>query len=323
MFRKAERRRKLLRCALVGPAGSGKTFSALELACGLGRPVAVIDTERGSSELYANRCEFDVLVLEPPYTIQKYLEAMNAAKQAGYQVLVIDQISHAWAGEGGLLDVHDVKTKADPKRNSYTAWRDVTPLHNKFIEAMLAYPGHLIATMRAKTAYEIVEDGGKKKPVKIGMAPVQREGMDYEFDVVFDLSVDGHYATASKDRTSLFDEQTFRPSRDTGEKLLAWLNSGVEAPEAEQTPGEDPLGVPPKNDPPPAKPKDTDAQAKARVQLGQWMLEDCDGDDARIIARLSEWCQRDVASVADLNIDELRHCWTQAGGKDRASGKAA
>lgn len=225
LFKKAERKQAKLRLGLVGPAGSGKTFSALQIAGGLGGKVAVIDTERGSASLYSDLLDFDVAEMDPPYTIKKYIDYIQEAEKAGYNVIILDSITHAWAGEGGLLEQVDNAAKAN-RGNSYVAWRNVTPQHNRFIDTMLNCQAHLIATMRSKTEYVLEEnDKGKQVPKKVGMAPIQREGMDYEFTVVFDLSQD-HIATASKDRTSLFDGQAFTPSKDTGRQLKEWLESG-------------------------------------------------------------------------------------------------
>ena len=229
-FRKAERRKAKLRLGIVGPAGSGKTYSALLIAKGLGGRVAVIDTENGSADLYANVMEYDVCTLEAPYTVQKYLTAIDEAEKAGYETLIIDSLTHAWAGEGGLLDQQGKIADAG-RGNSYTAWRQITPLHNRLVEAMLTSKCHVIATMRSKTEYVLeADDKGRQVPKKVGMAPVQREGMDYEFTTVFDLSLT-HNATVSKDRTSLFDGQIFKPDEKTGKALLEWLESGADVPE--------------------------------------------------------------------------------------------
>ena len=230
MFQKAERKKARLRLALCGPAGSGKTYSALLIAQGLGGKIALIDTEHESGSLYADLCEFDTASLTPPYTPEKYRNAIAAAEAAGYSVLIIDSFSHAWAGEGGLLDMHDKAAAAMRSGNSFTAWREITPQQNALVEAVLGARLHVIATLRTKTAYDLVDDGnGKKKPVKIGLAPVQREGVDYEFTCVFDMSIDSHVATASKDRTRLFDGKHFTPGIETGQALVNWLETGVDA----------------------------------------------------------------------------------------------
>lgn len=228
MFRKAERKQAKLRLALCGPSGSGKTYSALLIARGLapeGR-IALVDTEAGSGELYAEMTAYDVAPLRAPYTPSRYIEVIEAAGAAGYDVLIIDSLSHAWAGEGGVLELHDRAAAA--VKNSFAAWREVTPQHNALVEAILKAPLHIIVTMRTKTAYEVVDEGGKKKPVKIGLAPVQRDGLEYEFTLVMDLSIQGHIATAAKDRTRLFDGQHFRPDASTGETLREWLSTGID-----------------------------------------------------------------------------------------------
>lgn len=231
MFQKATRKKAKLRLALIGPSGSGKTYSALELATGLGGRIALIDTERGSGDLYADRFVYDTLQLEPPFTPQKYIAAIEAAQKEGYSVVIIDSLSHAWAGEGGILDIHDNATKSSRSANGYMAWKDVTPQHERIINAILGASLHVIGTIRTKTAYEVVEDErGKKAPKRIGLAPIQRQGMEYEFTCVLDLAVDSHVASASKDRTGMFDGQNFVITERTGEQLLAWLDAGDEPP---------------------------------------------------------------------------------------------
>jgi len=235
-FHKAIRKQAKLRLALSGPSGSGKTYSALLIAQGLapeGR-IALLDTERGSGELYSHLADYDIATLTPPYTPDRYIQLIRQAEQAGYAVLIIDSLSHAWTGQGGVLDMHE-KAATAARGNSWAAWREVTPAHNALVEAMLGANLHLIATLRTKTAYDVTDDNGKKKPVKVGLAPVQREGMEYEFSLLLDLTVDSHIASAAKDRTSLFDGQHFTPGVATGAALLEWLDSGIDPVAASQT----------------------------------------------------------------------------------------
>ena len=227
-FRKAERKKAKLRLGITGPAGSGKTYSALLVAFGLGGKIAMIDTENGSGDLYSSLGDYDICSISAPYEVKKYLAAIHEAEQAGYDIIIIDSLSHAWSGEGGLLDMQGKIAASSRSGNSYAAWREVTPWHNKLIDAMLSSPAHIIATMRSKTEYVQAEnERGYKEIRKVGLAPVQRDGMDYEFGVVFDLSAN-HFATVSKDRTSIFDGQIFALSQDTGRTLREWLDSGVD-----------------------------------------------------------------------------------------------
>ncbi len=230
-FRKAERRKAKLRLGITGPAGSGKTMSALLIAGGLVdgnySKVGIIDTENGSADLYVNSDasgsrigEYNVLALTPPFEASKYIQAIKIAEEAGMEVVILDSITHAWAGEGGFLDKQG--KIADKGGNSFAAWRTVTPEHNRFIDAMLQSKIHVIATMRSKT--EHVFEGGKVR--KLGMAPVARDGMEYEFTVVFDMD-QAHNATPTKDRTSLFDTKIFKPTTETGKTLLNWLETGA------------------------------------------------------------------------------------------------
>ncbi len=188
----------------------------------------MIDTENGSGDLYAEMCDYDVNTLTAPYSIQKYLTAIHEAEELGYDVLIIDSLSHAWAGEGGLLDVHEQLAASSKSGNTYSAWRKITPMHNRLIDAMLMSNCHIIATMRSKTDYaQLQNEKGRTEIRKVGLAPVQRDGMDYEFTVVFDLGME-HTVTVSKDRTGLFDRQVFTITKDTGRILNDWLNSGAE-----------------------------------------------------------------------------------------------
>ena len=230
MFKKAEKKKSKLRLAIEGAASSGKTYSGLILATSIGKKVAVIDTENGSASLYSDDFDFDVRELEPPYTPERYIEGIKAAEAAGYDVILIDSISHEWNGEGGCLDIVN-----NIGGNSYTAWGKVTPRHDKFINAILRSSAHVICTMRSKAAYDTgKDDRGKMTIEKKGTAPIQREGLDYEFTIVFDLN-QNHYAVATKDRTKMFDNKDFKITPETGEQIIKWLNSGIEAAPDEKT----------------------------------------------------------------------------------------
>lgn len=224
-IRKAERKKAKLRLGIAAPSGAGKTYGALLLAFGIGGKIGLIDTEHGSGDLYADLGDYDIVGIEAPYTVAKYQQAIKAFEAAGYTTIIIDSLSHAWAGDGGLLDKQG--KIADRGTNSFAAWRTITPEHNALVDAMLQSPCHIIATMRAKQEYVLeTNDKGKQTPKKVGMAPVQREGMEYEFTVMLDVDMN-HVASASKDRTSLFDGQFFKLSHDTGKTLLAWLETGT------------------------------------------------------------------------------------------------
>ena len=232
VIRKAERRKSKLRLALVGPTGSGKSFSALQLAFGLGTKVGMVDTEHGSGDLYADLGDYDVITLEPPYSVAKYRDAIRAFEDAGYDTIIVDSLSHAWSGEGGLLDKQGQLENSGKYRNSFATWREITPEHNKLVEQMLGSPAHIIATMRTKTEYVVEKDDrGKNSVRKLGLSPVQRDGVEYEFTLVMDVT-ENHFARASKDRTSLFDGWSDRIGRQTGKMLRQWLDTGADAARA-------------------------------------------------------------------------------------------
>lgn len=222
-FTKATKEQAKLRLAVFGPSGSGKTFSALRIATGLGGNIAFIDTERGSASKYADRFNFDVLEL-PNKLIGTYVEAIDAAAKAGYPVLIIDSLTHAWKQ---LLETIDKLAKAKYRGNTWSAWSEGTPEQNKLVDAILDYPGHIIATMRTKTEWTTEQYGnGKSKPVRVGLAPEQGKGIEYEFDLLMELSTD-HIATVIKDRTGKYqDAMIDKPGEDFGAELAAWLKDG-------------------------------------------------------------------------------------------------
>lgn len=245
VIRKAQRRKAKARVGISGPAGSGKTFGSLLLAYGICHDwdkICLIDTENGSGELYADYKangyeigQYNVISLSSPYSPDKYIAAIKECEDAGIEVIVVDSLTHAWAGEGGLLDKKgQIERSGKPGINSWTAWRDVTPLHNRLVEAILNSKCHLIATLRAKMDYvqEADPTTGKQIVRKVGMNPIQRDGMEYEFTIFIDINQD-HQATTTKDRTSLFDGRQFTLSVDMGRQLLGWLDAGVDAPAPE------------------------------------------------------------------------------------------
>ena len=231
-FKKAQRSLSKLRLAIQGASGSGKTYGALQLAKGLGGRIAVIDTERGSASLYSDiegMPEFDVLDLDAPFTPERYIEAITAAEQAGYDILIIDSMTHEWSGVGGCLEINDALARSRYKGNSWAAWNEVTPRHRKFVDKMLTSTCHIIATMRSKTDTVQNERNGRKVVEKVGIKTEQRDGMDYEFTIVFDVTPTDHIATTSKDRTALFNDPMIL-NVEVGQKIASWLSSAKPAP---------------------------------------------------------------------------------------------
>ena len=221
-LRQSERRQAKIKMALQGSAGSGKTFSSLLLAKGLTNgnlsKVAIIDTENGSADLYAHLGNYNVLSLQPPFSPQKYAEAIQICEDAGMEVIIIDSISHCW---DYLLDYH-----SSLAGNSFTNWAKIKPLEKLFIEKILQAKAHVIATMRTKQDYVLNQKDGKFIPEKVGLKAVQRDGLDYEFTLVFDVDIK-HFVVSSKDRTGLFmGKPEFTISESIGLQILDWCNSG-------------------------------------------------------------------------------------------------
>lgn len=221
MFKKAERKQQKLRILLEGTSGTGKTYSALRLAKGIGGKVAVLDTEKGSASLYANEFDFDTCIFNPPYSPNNYILMIKEAEKAGYDILIIDSSSKEWSGAGGCLEIQQ------NLGGRLQDWAKVSPMHEKFIEAILQANMHIICTARTKSDWDLSKDeNGKTKAQKLGLKTEQRDGIDYEFTTVLRLNYD-HIAEATKDRTHIF-EKVYEPiTEKTGEKLLAWLNDGA------------------------------------------------------------------------------------------------
>lgn len=226
-IRKAERRQVKIKLGLQGPSGSGKTYSSLLLAFGLTgnwTKIAIIDTENFSADLYSHLGNYNVLSLGHPFTPERYIEAIKICEKAGIEVIVIDSVSHEWEGTGGILETH-----GNMPGNSFTNWSKLTPRHNAFIQAILQSPCHIIATIRSKQDYVLNERNGKYVPEKVGLKGVTREGLDYEFTIVFDLDIK-HFALASKDRTGLFmDKPQFLITDRIGQRLKGWCTEAKSA----------------------------------------------------------------------------------------------
>lgn len=226
-LRKATRLKAKIRLGLSAVSGGGKTYSSLLIAKGLSNndmsKIALIDTENGSGDLYADLGDYNVITLEAPYTPERYIECIKACEAVGMEVIIIDSITHEWDGKGGILEISSSMTG-----NSYTNWAKLTPRHQSFIDAILQSKCHVITTVRRKQDYEMTTNSmGKLVPQKVGLKEVTREGFEYELTVNLELDT-MHNATVSKDRTGLFaGKPDFKPSEETGKVLLEWCVSGL------------------------------------------------------------------------------------------------
>lgn len=230
---RAQKEKQKLNLALAGPSGSGKTYSALVLAHSMAKRVCVIDTENGSAAMYSHKFPpYDLLKLEPPYTPQRYIEAIKLARKADYDCIIVDSLTHEWHGTGGCLDMVDNIHKTRPN----TGWSVVKPLHRALIDYMVSFDRHLISTIRSDTHHDYVKnDKGKTVPIKVGLAPKQQKEIGYEFTLMFELDQQ-HNFTCSKDRTDLFKNNDIPEplTASVGEKILDWLNDGKEPPTSEE-----------------------------------------------------------------------------------------
>lgn len=236
MFKKAIKGTRPFRIALDGPSGAGKTYTALMLMHELtGGNFCVMDTERGSASLYSDKFPFDSFEPED-HNPETYIKVIKAAEE-GYKGIVIDSLSHAWNGKDGALELVDKAAKRTQAQNTFTAWRDITPLHNKLVDTIINSKIHVIATMRSKMEYvleEVTRNGKTSKvPRKVGLAPIQRDGMEYEFDLICDMDLD-HNLIVSKTRFDTLDGVVLnKPGKDFVDLLRAWLGTTVSAPQTE------------------------------------------------------------------------------------------
>jgi hypothetical protein len=233
-LRKASRKKAKIRLGLSAVSGGGKTVSALLIAYGMVEDwdkIAVIDTESESADLYANHKlptgftigEFFVKPLHPPFSPERYIEAIKECEASGIEVIIIDSITHEWDGKGGCLEI------VDSLGGKYQDWAKVTPRHQSFIDAILQSKCHIITTVRRKQDYEMTKDNnGKLKVEKAGLKEITREGFEYELTANLELD-HNHNATASKDRTGLFmGKPAFVPSVQTGQMIIEWCESGID-----------------------------------------------------------------------------------------------
>ena len=223
-LKKATRKQVKLRLNISAPSGAGKTYSALRMAkgiCGDWEKVAVIDTENGSASLYSNLGDFSVIDLSPPFTPEKYTEALNMCVNAGFEVVIIDSTTHEWAC---LIEENELLAQSKFRGNTWSAWSNTTPRHDKFINSILHSPVHVITCTRSKMETIMGDD---KKVKKVGMKDVQREGWEYELTVSLNIDRDTHLAIPSKDRTNLFEgKNPFLITEETGKLIADWCNSG-------------------------------------------------------------------------------------------------
>lgn len=268
----AEKVQGYLRLGLDGHGGSGKTWTALAIAQHLGSNIVVIDTERGRASKYARNFRFNTVQLTPPFTPERYTAALQAALRSGADVVIVDSFSHVWAGPGGVLEIVDNATQAASNKNAFTSgWSVATPRLNSMVDAFLQAPVHLIFTLRVKTAYELRTNArGKAEPVKVGLAPIVRDGFDYDMDVMGRLDSD-HTLTITKTNCPdlEMDARYAMPGQAIAETILAWLND-ADAPArpapAQVTPPPAPASAPqtpPTTRTAPPPPPATNGQAKA------------------------------------------------------------
>jgi hypothetical protein len=272
-FKTAVKHESKLRLAIAGPSGSGKTYTSLAIATALaqGKPIALVDTEHGSASKYADLFAFDVLEIEPPFHPDRFGKAIIEAAAAGYAVVILDSLTHAWQGSGGLLDEVDRIARQMRSPNTFAAWKDATPIQNRLVEAIVGAPLHVIATMRSKQDYILtVNEKGNQVPKKVGMAPQQREGFEYEFDVFGEMDTDNTLLITKTRCPALTGGVYKKPGKDVAAILTTWLQ-GVKAPDKPAATTTPPSQPAPATQQPPAPPAEAstdwaDLQGNAQTQ---------------------------------------------------------
>jgi hypothetical protein len=282
----------------MGPSGSGKTYTSLVVAkvlAGKHGKVAVIDSERGSASKYADLFGFDVVELET-HSPDDYIKVINEAQSGGYDVLIIDSMSHEWSGKKGALELHDRATARSKSKNSFTSWMEITPKHNRFVDTILAYPGHVIGTFRTKTAYIISDEGGKQVPKKVGTNPIQRDGIEYEFDIVGEMDLANTLSVTKTRCPELHGVVIDKPGKDFGQTILSWCSTG-EVPAVKRLTD------------------DLDRVVGEILRLSQEQLEEDEGRQA-----LFGWLRENKAEVTVLTGKDKRSMWESIQGAAEVCG---
>lgn len=277
MFKKAVKTSAKLRMALAGPAGSGKTYTALSLALALadGRPVAVVDTERGSASKYADLFAFDVVELAAPYHPDRFVEIIREAEAAGYAVLVIDSLTHAWNGTGGLLETVEQIAKRSYGGNTFRAWAEGTPIQNRLIGAITGAGLHIIATLRSKADHVIEQDQrGKATVRKVGTKVEQRDDVEYEFDIYGDMNQEHELIVRKTRCPQIADAVILKPGKPLAETLRAWLTG---TPQPTPAPAPQPTPAPARRFPEPTQDDLDEEDGYLREMAG---ADAGDGDEA-------------------------------------------
>jgi hypothetical protein len=197
----------------------------------LAEKVAVIDSERNRALEYMDRFMFRHFAPQR-FDPRDLCSLLARAGEHGYGCIVIDSLSHYWMGSAGALEIVD-DAAAGSRGNSMAGWKAYRPLESRMLNALLGFPGHVIVTMRVKTAYVIEKDEhGKSVPRKVGLKPDQREGIDYEFSLIGEMDRD-HVMTVTKSTCPALVDQTIRnPGADVAMALKTWMSGGIQLPDA-------------------------------------------------------------------------------------------
>lgn len=294
-FKKATKKEVKLTMGISGPAGAGKTLSALRIARGLVGPtgkIALIDTEGAKANAYADTIEngYDIAQFQSPFELDKLEDTLDEAIEAGYQVVVIDSLSHFYAGEGGILQqVEDESVRNGG--NGMKAWAHVTPKVNRFLEKLKAMPIHVIVTLRSKTTYEISRnDKGKVSVQKLGLAPIWKgDSIDFEMDHMLKMTTD-HRAIVDKTRLIGLTDKIFdKPDEKLGKQIKEYLSGGIVSP----------------IEPEPAVEPEEQEEAADKIHPKQQLLSQLE-DLAQATGRdITEWFPKIAAAHNKEKIEDL------------------
>ena len=302
-FRKALKHGAKLRLAICGPSGSGKTYTLLRLATELGGPIAVLDTERGSASKYADIFDFDVLELDA-YDPRRLVQMIDTAAQRGYQVLCIDSLSHFWMGKDGELDQVDRMARRMQGNGNFAAWKLVTPMHNQLVDRIIGAPMHVLVSLRAKTEWVLERDEktGKTASRKVGLAPVMRDGIEYEFDVCGEMDQENSLVITKSRCPKLTGGVFVQPGKEVADILKEWLEG---PPPPAVRPTASPTSAPSRADGNPVRP----------VPLnGTGNVKGCVPPDLEMI-----WRRMCTPRSVVTEFAKLKEAITQAGGAEGES----
>lgn len=244
-IKSAQKFKQFAKVCIWGVPKAGKSHTALALAtamAGENGKVGVISSEFGSTKLLAHKFPHDIIDLSEAdehdgvpvpnaFSPQRYEMALKMLIESGYAAIVIDSLSHSWAGSGGLLE------SVGKHKNTFSdGWGENSPVYDHLVNTIIAAKCHIIVTLRAKDKYvqeEYTKRNGDKgsSPKNAGEAPVMRKGFGFEFQVTMRMdSMVGHIEASAVEDYIHKGEEIEKPGPELAYRLLEALD-GAPLPE--------------------------------------------------------------------------------------------